>query len=509
MRRITLCFTIAFIAMTFQMLAQHHDHFRCGISAQDGEEIKQNMLQTRAEMRDFVRPRNITTYVPVRFWMMAKTNGDGRASEEVGLKTICELNENYLDQDIQFYLHEFEYWNNTSVYNDPQSFASVNTIKGKLLNTSSYDAINIFILDDAGGGAAAYFQLPMGQNGNDWIVSGDNYAGDGHSLTHEVGHFFNLPHPFNGWESTQDGWDPAIHGNPVGTYSPDNVLNELVNGTNCQQAGDAICDTPADYMFPFPGSNQCTYNLDAMDPTGVLLEPVINNFMNYGNCNSYFFTDGQKQEIENSLYSPQRDYVNPGDIPILDIVDQTPTVIAPGSGETVETYNSVELEWSEVPGATHYLVKIILPNVGTDILMVETTSMLLTDLEPNSTYFWQVRAFNEYSTCKGFSSQKIFKTGGTFTDTADVPNIDEWSIFPNPARNGGVIEVSVESTDGLEATVRMYSITGQLVHDADKVQFPAGMSTLEIPVSNFGTGVYMVTLQSENGLETKRVSIVD
>ncbi|RME00669.1 MAG: hypothetical protein D6816_13355, partial [Bacteroidetes bacterium] len=384
------------------MQAQQPVHL-CG--TKDVEAVKQQMLQNRQEMRDFVFPRNAVTYVPVRFILVAKSDGSGRPNERLALRALCNLNEQYADQDIQFYLKEFYYYNSTTVYTNPTGFSGSTAIK----NLMDYSAINVFITNEADD-AAAYYQPPAGPGGNDWIVATSAYVDDVRVLAHEVGHFFSLPHPFHGWESS-GGWDPNIHGNPVGIYAPDGqTKNELVNGSNCENAGDGICDTPADYMFP---SGNCTYNLNAKDPNGQLLQPDKENVMNYHfGCSSYHFSDDQKQEIQNSLFSSNRNYVRPNYTPNLTEINQSPTVISPSQNEEIATYNHVQLEWSEVPGADYYLLEISNATIGTRTYIVEDNSLLLTDLEPNKGYIWKVMAFNEYHTCANYSTQKIFKTGG-------------------------------------------------------------------------------------------------
>lgn len=352
----------------------------CGITPQDAKEIKSYMLQVREDMRAYVFDRNAVTYVPVRFYLVAKSDGSSRPSEKVALSALCQMNSVYKEQDIQFYLKEFKYVNNTAIHSDPTSFSGSTSIRNQMI----YDALNIFIVgqisDPASVGVTqAYYQPPASLNPNnrkDWVVVDDNYAGDYKPLSHEVGHFFGLPHPFNGWDLTP--WDPVLHGNPVGLYSPDGTPNEFVNGANCATAGDAICDTPADYLFG--PANNCTYNLNARDPNGELLKPQENNFMNYFECGQYQFTPGQKTEIKNSLFHATRDYLRPGIVPTLDEVTGYPQIISPAHQATVETYNYVVLEWSAVPGANRYLVELSNNSLGTQRFVVNDDQLILTNL---------------------------------------------------------------------------------------------------------------------------------
>jgi hypothetical protein len=496
-------FLLTFILISAYFLNLHAQSNWCGLSAGDAQELSAYHLQVREDMRDFVSERDAVTYVPVRFHLVAKSDGTGRPSERLALQALCLLNTNYADLDIQFYLKEFKYLNSTSASTNPESFGGFNAIS----NAMAYNAINIFIVDQiADPGVAAYWQGPPGPSGNDWIVVSDNFVTYDNVVTHEVGHFFSLLHTFNGWESS-GGWDPAIHGNPVGNNSPDGVPNELVSGANCATAGDYLCDTPADYMFG--PDNTCVYSSNAKDPTGALLAPDASNRMNYFyNCTDYHFSNQQKIQINSSLFHSSRNYVRPGITPTLAVVSGTPTLIKPAQSEKIDSYNYVELEWAAVPGANKYLVEVSNSTVGNLRFIVNTNKLVVTTLFENQSYIWRVMAYNEYSTCANYSTQKIFKTGNIFSDTFEIPGFEKWTITPNPVKSGLPILLNVEST-GLEANVSLISMTGQIVQNIPNYRFPSGLSTLEIPTDRLPAGIYTVALRTPEGVETQRVAVTN
>ena len=95
--------------------------------------------------------------------------------------------------------------------------------------------------------------------------------GCGGSLVHELGHFFGLPHTFAG----------------NGT--------ENVDGSNCETAGDGICDTPADPYDPdaeFSYQDGCTFTWTGLDANGQFYQPDMGNIMSYYDCDCGF-TRGQ------------------------------------------------------------------------------------------------------------------------------------------------------------------------------------------------------------------------
>lgn len=496
-------FLIAFLSFLISGSLFGQVNHLCRVSYENGLQIREQQLINKKEALVSVRPRNAVTYVPVRFFLVAQNDGSGRPTEATALKALCQLNNAYEPHDIQFYLKEFRYYNNSTVWDDPMSNAGSFAIKNQM--AGKYNAINVFLVNDAGGGAAAYYQPPAGPGGNDWIVSSGSYSDDERVLAHEVGHFFDLNHTFFGWECTENGFDGTQHANPQGLNSPCGNKNEFVDGSNCENSGDFLCDTPADYMFP---TNNCTYNLQVKDAHGDLLNPDLNNIMNYAfNCDEYYFSPDQVEVVNNSLFSSARSYVRPNYTPNLQIVDSAPTLISPASSETIETYNNVPLEWSEVPGADYYLVEITSPTVGTFTYIVTENSMTVTDLAPGKTYLWRVLPYNEYSTCRGFTSQKIFKTGDSVNDTFEIPNLEEWNIVPNPVSGDGTLSVNVISTEPIEVSVNLYTMTGQLVQGYPHQKLGNGTSTFEMALNGIPSGIYLVTLQSEQGYETKRVSI--
>lgn len=98
------------------------------------------------------------------------------------------------------------------------------------------------------------------------------------SLSHEIGHKLGL-----------------LHTHAYG--------NELVNGDNCDNAGDGICDTPAD-----PGLtglvNQCEYKGYVIDANGDAYVPDITNIMSYSPSNCRInFTYGQIDVMKTVLFN--------------------------------------------------------------------------------------------------------------------------------------------------------------------------------------------------------------
>ncbi len=493
----------------FTTMAQPISQRTCGTHGEMATPMIERLLRNIESLRNRpARPRGGTIYVPIKFHLVATTAGTGRVPESRVLDQLCALNEDYAPIGVQFYLKNgtFNYINNTAVYSNHT--ATTNTIMSFARDNS---ALNIFIVDDAspaGGGLGTTlgYYSPV----KDWLVMRrDEVSASSATLPHEVGHFFSLDHPFNGWDS--EPYDPAIHGIPAPATSPGGVPTEKADGSNCATAGDYICDTPADYNLGF-GWNNCNYTGGAMDPMGLLVDPEERLFMGYFlDCprEDYFFSPMQQELVLEDLDSPERNYVTPNYIPYQVELDGLPELTYPIGGEVTAGYNSVNLQWNSVAGATRYLVEIDqLPTFSstTARYVVAGTNKILTNLVANKTYFWKVRPYGEYHTCSTFTPAANFKTG-TVTNIGEISRVANWSVEPNPMSAGQELNVNITSNESIEGTLTVLNAVGQVIYRLENLQLSQGNHDLRIPSELLSRGVYVVALESEDMLLTRRVVV--
>jgi subtilisin family serine protease len=81
---------------------------------------------------------------------------------------------------------------------------------------------------------------------------------------------------------------------------------------------------------------------------------------------------------------------------------------------------------------------------------------------------------------------------------------DITAVYPNPAKDN--ITVSYFTNAQTQVRVRLSSITGQLVHNAE-YSAHNGNNTLTIDVSQLPQGVYVMTVESSNGVTTKKIVV--
>lgn len=504
-----------FLAATFfgQFAYAQQNHLWCGTVGEDAAIIQERLRENKAALLNNPVVTRDIMYVPVKFHLVAKTDGTGMVAKHRVLDQLCIMNEDYAELGIQFYIKNgFNYIYNNTVYSNHQ--ATQNTIMTFQRDNS---AINIYLPENAdppnqtGPGVVLGYYSPI----KDWLVIAKGEVGkQGLTFTHEMGHFFSLNHPFYGWEP--DPWNDTDHGNPVMmTIAPDGFTPiELVNGSNCETAGDEVCDTPADYLFGF-GWDNCDYTPDVRDRNNQQLDPDERLWMNYFfgcNANEYYFTDMQQQLIIQDYNSSRRNYIRSSFVPTLTEITETPTLVSPANTEQLEFYNNINLEWTEVPGAEAYILQIALvPTFPASTLtvydeVVYGTSKVISGLEANRTYYWRVRPFSAYRTCTDFSNTINFKTGA-LVSSRDNELVELFNVSPNPIPNGQELTVSIRSGNSFESRLRLFNITGQAVRDFGSFTVQTGPNNFALPINGLDAGVYLLALDSEQGQIFQRVVV--
>ena len=134
------------------------------------------------------------------------------------------------------------------------------------------DVINVYIANSvlsgsSGNSVCGFAYYPW--SSSDRIVLDKDCASNGSTFAHELGHYFGLFH----------------------THSQAGQGAELVDGSNCDVAGDYLCDTPADPQLGSGNVNSnCIYTGNERDDNGDLYEPDPKNVMSYSrkSCRDYF-----------------------------------------------------------------------------------------------------------------------------------------------------------------------------------------------------------------------------
>ena len=496
----------------FTTQAQHnpmHPH-RCGITLEDEFLVRERMFANRMNKTAIMANRHFrsgdsTIYIPIQFHLIANTNGRGRATVEQMFQALCKINADYADQRIRFYLKNPPHLiNNDMLYVN----TNVNLTNPMMSLFKVLGAVNIFIVrrisSRNGGGIAGYY-TPR----HDHIcVISSNLNSTSRTLTHELGHFFTLAHPFFGWERV-DPRDTTVFVNGVAPVSINGVTVENVaRGTadeNCQWAADGFCDTKPDYNFGYY-EYLCGLTIGTFyDPLGVELEvPNSDNYMSYyRDACTDDFTNEQKQAILTDVIRRGYDRLN---IPKVEITS-SPTIIWPTATEPAPYFGGFDLQWTAATGATHYYVQVKRyingAPIETVIDRIVTGTSVWVPLEPNRNYGWTVKPINGYDTdCDNDFTTPInyFKTGDWSVDVdATAATIESSRIYPNPADKTTEIMLEINSRTNTDAQISIYNSLGQVRMADQEIRLTAGANIQWIDVSMLSAGMYILNIKTVDG----------
>ncbi|HMG16141.1 MAG TPA: zinc-dependent metalloprotease [Saprospiraceae bacterium] len=461
------------------------------------------------------------TYVPVKFHIIANDAGSGGVKETAVLDMLCGMNEFYASFGIQYYIKNgFDYMSSSSAAIDPQSSGGELQIKSKKVK----QMVNIFLCQSFSSmvpGLLGYYTEGFPGYQNDFLViKKSEVTKSSYTAEHEMGHFFSLLHPFNGWD--ENPYNPKIHGNPVNIlFSPDNpqLPIEFADESNCQIAGDFLCDTPASYNFAndywmFKGCSPM--DTFVHDYHNQIVDPDEKNVMDYfADCTDYHFSTSQQNLIITDLTNRKatlgNNKINSTTTPNLNII--TTNVLNPNidSGKILSNYGDIKLAWKDIPGATTYIVEVdIASNFASPSFksaIVNSSEWTVPGLIKNKKYYWRVYPFNEYSTCAGFSKTFVFTTGQWLVSTTEIKELNSWKIDPNPVSKNSTVSLELNSINAFNSDVIITDISGKIISNIKNIRIQEGAQSIEISTANLTIGMYIVQLRTGTGISTQKLLI--
>lgn len=530
MKRYFLAFA-ATLCMSSAMTAQDSlaNRAYCGTTTEEQMQLLPDLIRHKELLArgGSLQMRGSVLYVPLIFHLVAKADGTGRAFESKCLDLVCQLNNYYRDNQIQFYLRPaeggnppgFNYINDDALYDSPRGFAGIAASNA----AKKSDAMNIYINNNANAvGQTTGVTLAYYSPQYDWIVCIRTQTGTGGGVTmsHEVGHFFKLPHTHLGWDNEPYAGAGCAPAYPTGSTVPTEKVARTGATANCGNAGDYFCDTPADYNGLNYRGTCPTYNGTWKDPDCVLLAPDQRNIMSYFySCNSGFaFSTEQKAVIRNDLATNgTRAYLRRGVTPNTAEITGVPTLTSPVGGVTTPFFNYIQFDWTAVPNATGYIVEVA-PSVTFDFSVISFYSPFNTasidnirirqgvpQLIANRTYYWRVRPFSNGQACTSTSANGQFRTSGTVSNY-EISAVNQFNVQPNPLSKGQNLRVTLDLTENLDATLRLLDVAGRVI-ETQKRSFTQGNNEVNWQLDHLAAGVYFVSLQTTQGNIVKKLVI--
>lgn len=265
-------FLMLFLISPLLSFGQIENLQECGSHATN-EQIA--FMESFQDLEMSYKQEDSTIFIPVTYFIARRSDSTGGLNPDVLPDLTEQLNLAYLDAGVQFYnCGDIVFIDSTEVFDFERQEEF--TLCGQLdvsgtMNVYFFNSVK----SSSGSGLCGYAYFP---GGPDRIVMNNSCALNGSTFIHEVGHFFSLYHTHG---KTNNG-----------------TTDELVDGSNCEFAGDNVCDTPADPNLNGKISRECEYTGSEMDANNDPFDPDPTNIMSYSRkaCRTYL-SPGQLERV--------------------------------------------------------------------------------------------------------------------------------------------------------------------------------------------------------------------
>lgn len=247
-------------------------------------------------------------WIPMQIHILVRNDGSGWAPLDRLQWEIDTLNARFGRGNMQFFqCGPVRYIKNSALYDS--SFSSnkthscgANTPEFQLAANNVPNVVNIYLIDSSNT-SHAHFPSDRTSQCADWIILNKQQLQWYGVLAHEMGHYLDLFHTFNGARRaadrehiTRNASDPCY---------------------NCLTIGDLLCDTQADPDTSRSGSwnAACAFTMTTRDTScgNGLFTPWSENIMSYSGTCSHFFTNGQFTRMKAAV-AGSRSYLSCGDL---------------------------------------------------------------------------------------------------------------------------------------------------------------------------------------------------
>lgn len=441
------------------------------------------------------RVSNDRINIPVKFHIVTDFTG-ARYDYNTLLTVLCELNEKFEDAGMYFYMR-----GDVNVINNSNYFrhTSYNTGSQLMMEHNQVRVVNIYFVDLGAIGLCGYAYFPGSGPGTSLAQGGVmmsipcSQAGNT-TLAHELGHYFALPHPFDG----TSGNPKDVFAERV-TRNPNETMPRL--NANCASQGDRFCDTPADYIgFRW---NCNSFTVSDSDINGDLFQPDPTLYMSYSSdfCMNRF-SPQQINTMRQTLIGgtpsnpAPRGYLTVFPMPTWDSVRGPVTLIEPVTGSAPQPANWVFFRWNKAEGATHYFVRIRRNNLPvTEFITTDTTHLFtLPLLQANLTYTYTVRPYNHAFTCVGASQVGTFTTAAAYGASVFEQAQNQIKVYPTLLAAGETLNIRSQSHQPRK--LRISDQQGRLVWEE---ALDANSDLQQVRIPNLPAALYQLQFETSQG----------
>ena len=407
-------------------------------------------------------------------------------------RTFEVLNRRFAPAKIQFYQAGMPRYIINQIWSNPPD-KQIATLMIDSFNLNR--VVNIYFTNLGSQGLCGYAYYPNSGPGGPIsrgaaMMSYSCSGPESGTLAHELGHFFSLPHPFQGTSS-----DPASATAERVTRNFNETAPRF--SANCNTSGDFFCDTKAD---PYSARWQCLSNPATFDINGDRFFADSSLIMSYAaNTCRDIFSEQQMNAMQATVASGSapRGYLLARQRPQTTEITDAATPLTPAVGATDVQPNFAHFTWTAVPGATFYHVRIkraIIPTLVKDTVVAGTfLSVYDNKMNINTDYEWSVTPYHENDFVVKPITWYDFRTSTRTATHVFENDLKDVSIFPNPVQAGNKLNIQRRTAEALE--VFMYDLQGKKVLSAS---IDENENAVTMPAS-LPAGTYLVRLQNPQG----------
>lgn len=463
MKSLKLLFFVLLVSLSPLMAQEKH----CATQLSDSQISQLKKIQSQLDGLKGVYKKAGVRYVPIQVHILGNNQGIGYYRVESLLQALCDVNQDFAPTGFRFYMNgPINYINNDELYR-----GSSDAIWFTAEDYKAPNAVNVFFHGTGNQWCGVYFP------GVDVVFVLNRCQGtNATTLTHELGHFFGLPHTFYGWE---------------GGSRPSEADVEKLDGSNCRTAGDGFCDTKADYVADRWG---CPLPYQLQDPNGLFFKPDSSIYMSYSS------------DVCQSRFSEEQQLAMQSDLDLRNIASnsantdtlQPPSMIFPMASDSNLNPKSIELKWNKVEGAFAYHVQVARFAAWEFLnfeVLTQDTQTLVTTLYGTWPYSWRVKAITRANTCGKFSEEVSFSTKEVLSGIQDIRFENGFKFYPNPVE----INRDVQLVSKSNGYLKIFDINGKILHESITNAFEEHIFQIR------KSGVFILQFTNESGTYTGKI----